>query len=202
MAILFPLILVPTYNSSGGDPIIFYSTVAGVLSGSVAGDHMSPISDTTVLSSLACDVTLVAHVVTQAPYVLCMVLFSIIFGTLPIGYDAWPNMVGVALGWVCSGLFVYFICVPVISPTGRWDLFTKFCCGRGDQNLVLLAEDTIKKANGDTVELREDGASEMHIKSVEDKDADSGDSVDKEEVLEAAVNDTAEVKGDTGEVEA
>lgn len=43
MAILFPLILVPTYNSSGGDATIFYATTAGVLSGSVAGDHVSPI---------------------------------------------------------------------------------------------------------------------------------------------------------------
>ena len=49
MSILFPLVLVPTFQSSGGDEVIFYSTVAGILFGSVAGDHMSPISDTTVL---------------------------------------------------------------------------------------------------------------------------------------------------------
>jgi len=40
MSILFPLILVPTYEASGGDAIIFYSVTAGVLSGSVAGDHV------------------------------------------------------------------------------------------------------------------------------------------------------------------
>ena len=37
MTILFPLIMVPTYQVAEGDPTIFYSTVAGVLSGSVAG---------------------------------------------------------------------------------------------------------------------------------------------------------------------
>jgi len=39
MSILFPLILLPTYQASDGDAIIFYSVTAGVLSGSVAGDH-------------------------------------------------------------------------------------------------------------------------------------------------------------------
>lgn len=48
MSILFPLLVIPTFQASQGDALIFYSTIAGVLSGSVAGDHMSPISDTTV----------------------------------------------------------------------------------------------------------------------------------------------------------
>ena len=47
MSILFPMVLLPTYNASGGDPTTFYATTAGILSGSVAGDHVSPISDTT-----------------------------------------------------------------------------------------------------------------------------------------------------------
>lgn len=94
MTILFPLLLVPTYNASNGDEIIFYAVVAGILSGSVAGDHMSPISDTTVLSSLATDCNLLAHVATQAPYVLIVSLLAVLLGTVPIGYGAWPNIVG------------------------------------------------------------------------------------------------------------
>ena len=70
MTILFPLLLIPTYDASGGDATMFYAIVAGILSGSVAGDHMSPISDTTVLSAMACECTLLAHVKTQAPYSL------------------------------------------------------------------------------------------------------------------------------------
>ena len=93
MTILFPLIMVPTYEVSNGDETIFYATVAGVLSGSVAGDHISPISDTvrlfifvfhilpptnqTVLSALACDCNLLAHVGTQIPYALAMIILSI-----------------------------------------------------------------------------------------------------------------------------
>jgi Na+/H+ antiporter NhaC len=82
---MFPLLSVPTYNACSGDPVIFYSTLAGILSGSVAGDHASPISDTTVLSALASECQLLAHVVTQMPYAIIMALLSIIVGTLPIG---------------------------------------------------------------------------------------------------------------------
>ncbi|KAG7373467.1 Na+/H+ antiporter NhaC-like protein [Nitzschia inconspicua] len=174
MSILFPLILLPTYISSEGDPLIFYAVVAGVLSGSVAGDHMSPISDTTVLTALACDVTLVAHVSTQAPYVLVIVLISVLFGTIPIGFDAWPNMVGIALGWVASLGFVYGICVPVISKTGRWDPFFKYCCGRRhDRELIeTITADCIKKFNGDAVETK--SAEEELLEDVDDLGKEKG----------------------------
>jgi len=147
MSILFPLILVPTYDASGGDAIIFYSVTAGVLSGSVAGDHVSPISDTTVLTSLACDCKLLAHVVTQAPYVIVTVLVSMLLGTIPIGYSDWPNIVGILLGALLIVLFVYFICVPVLSPTGRYDILTELYLSmklkRGQESeLVQLREDT------------------------------------------------------------
>jgi Na+/H+ antiporter family len=156
MSILFPLVLLPTYIASNGNPLIFYAVVAGVLSGSVAGDHMSPISDTTVLSALACDVTLMAHVGTQSPYVLIIVLISCLFGTIPIGFDAWPNMVGIAIGWLASLGFVYGVCVPVISSTGRWDPFFKYCClCRQDPDFIeTLTQDCIKKFNGETVEMK------------------------------------------------
>ena len=125
MSILFPLLLVPTYEASNGNEIIFYSTVAGVLSGSVAGDHVSPISDTTVLSALACDCQLLRHVVTQTPYVMVVVVISILFGTLPIGSETWPNIIGILIGCLVVALFSYFICVPVASPIGRYDIITE-----------------------------------------------------------------------------
>jgi hypothetical protein len=125
MTILFPLLLVPTYEASNGNEIIFYSTVAGVLSGSVAGDHISPISDTTVLSALSCDCQLLRHVTTQAPYVMVIVILSILVGTLPIGSEAWPNIIGILIGCVIVLLFTYFVCVPVASPTGRYDIITE-----------------------------------------------------------------------------
>ena len=152
MSILFPLIMVPTFRASGGDEKIFYSVVAGVLSGSVAGDHMSPISDTTVLTALACDCKLLPHVYTQAPYVLFTCIVSIILGTIPIGHGAWPNIVGILLGALITILFAVFYCQPVISATGKFDLFTEMVMKfNADSPLHALKEDTIKAHNEEAV---------------------------------------------------
>lgn len=41
-----------------------------MLGGAVFGDHCSPISDTTIMSSMASGVDHIAHVKTQSPYAL------------------------------------------------------------------------------------------------------------------------------------
>ena len=56
MGILMPLVIPLLWAVLGGievHPEIFYSAIACVLAGAVWGDHCSPISDTTILSSLA-----------------------------------------------------------------------------------------------------------------------------------------------------
>lgn len=149
MTILFPLICVPTYEVSNGDPTIFYATVAGILSGAVAGDHVSPISDTTVLSALASDCQLLNHVATQAPYSVLIAILSILFGTLPIGNATWPNIVGILLGVVAIVLAAYFLCVPILSETGRYDIFTRlWLLYKKDSPLHELQADTVKRHNG------------------------------------------------------
>lgn len=90
MAILYPLILPATwlvckesnfnYESSLA---IFHNVVSCVLAGSVLGDHCSPISDTTILSSLASSCNHIDHVKTQMPYALIVGVVSILFGTIP-----------------------------------------------------------------------------------------------------------------------
>jgi Na+/H+ antiporter NhaC len=44
--------------------------IGAVISGGVFGDHCSPISDTTIISSLAAECDVVEHVNTQLPYAL------------------------------------------------------------------------------------------------------------------------------------
>ncbi|MEA3370847.1 MAG: Na+/H+ antiporter NhaC family protein, partial [Campylobacterota bacterium] len=44
--------------------------IGAVISGGVFGDHCSPISDTTIISSLATECDVVEHVKTQLPYAL------------------------------------------------------------------------------------------------------------------------------------
>lgn len=93
MAILYPLILPASwlickesnfdYQSSLA---IFHNVASCVLAGSVLGDHCSPISDTTILSSLASSCNHIDHVKTQMPYALTVGSVSVIFGTIPSAF--------------------------------------------------------------------------------------------------------------------
>jgi len=65
-AILFP-IAIPMASAVGASVAL---TTAAVMGGGVFGDHCSPISDTTVISSLSAGVDHIEHVVTQIPYAL------------------------------------------------------------------------------------------------------------------------------------
>ncbi len=67
------------------DPILL-ATAAGVLSGAVFGDHCSPISDTTILSSQSAGCDHLTHIWTQAPYAALAAGVSVVLGTLPIGF--------------------------------------------------------------------------------------------------------------------
>lgn len=99
MAILFPIIIPLGKNLSqmSGMPeqamysIIIMSTGA-VLTGAIFGDHCSPISDTTIMSSLASGVDHIDHVATQMPYALFVGFIACIIGYLPAGYGFSPWM--------------------------------------------------------------------------------------------------------------
>lgn len=83
MSILFPIVISisTTYilnNPSGEIISIFYCSLASVLSGAVLGDHCSPISDTTILSSMATGCEHISHVQTQLPYALTVGGISVI----------------------------------------------------------------------------------------------------------------------------
>ena len=60
-------IAVPMAQSMGAD---VYLTIAATLGGGVFGDHSSPISDTTIISSMASASDHIDHVKTQLPYAL------------------------------------------------------------------------------------------------------------------------------------
>ena len=91
MSILVPVTVPMSIQLLGGegnqvvqDPI-FLSTFAGVLSGSVFGDHCSPISDTTVLSSTASGSDHIDHVRTQLPYALISGVIALLAGYIFTG---------------------------------------------------------------------------------------------------------------------
>ena len=58
--------------------ILVYAAVGAVVSGGLFGDHCSPVSDTTVLSSLGSACDHIDHVRTQVPYAITAAIISII----------------------------------------------------------------------------------------------------------------------------
>lgn len=84
MGILMPL-AIPLATSI--DPTHAYVTmnIGAVLTGAIFGDHCSPISDTTILSSMGAGCNHLDHVKTQIPYALSVATITVIFGYLPVG---------------------------------------------------------------------------------------------------------------------
>ncbi|WP_372371392.1 Na+/H+ antiporter NhaC family protein [Candidatus Uabimicrobium sp. HlEnr_7] len=96
MGLLFPLLIplgVDLSQQQLGLPLdlnnyILLGTLGSVLAGATLGDHCSPISDTTVMSSMASSCDHIDHVKTQSPYALTCGVISCVFGYLPIGFGA------------------------------------------------------------------------------------------------------------------
>ena len=112
MAILYPMMLPLAWTiceSSGLEMeqtlSIFYNVVSCVLAGSVLGDHCSPISDTTILSSLASSCNHIEHVRTQLPYALTVGIIALLAGTIPASYGM-PFYLSFALGILAMYLVI------------------------------------------------------------------------------------------------
>jgi Na+/H+ antiporter NhaC len=90
MAILMPIVIPLAHHhitiaSDASAQGIFLSTIAAVLAGATFGDHCSPISDTTVMSSMAASADHMDHVRTQLPYALFVGVISMLIGYIPVG---------------------------------------------------------------------------------------------------------------------
>jgi len=79
-AVVFPIALPLAYAISP-DPMFLTLVFGAILGGAVFGDQCSPISDTTILSSLACGCDLMDHVFTQLPMALTAAGISIFLYT-------------------------------------------------------------------------------------------------------------------------
>ena len=97
-------------TDSGTYTAVLLGTVASVLAGSVWGDHCSPISDTTILSSMASGSDHLAHVRTQLPYALTVGIVAILLGYLPSAFGV-PAGIGLIVGAV--------VLVGVVRGRGR-----------------------------------------------------------------------------------
>ncbi len=117
MAIVIPLAVPIAVSYITGDPassVLVLSTLSAVLSGSIFGDHCSPISDTTIMSSMASGADHMEHVKTQIPYALTGAAFTII-GYLIIGLSQtiFSTILALLVGLVGIIAVVRFIGKPV-----------------------------------------------------------------------------------------
>ena len=86
-------------------------TLAATLSGSVMGDHCSPIADTTILSSTGAQCKHLSHVMTQIPYALFAGAFSVL--AYLISGLLYTRGYGMMFGWGLGATFAAFLFVLV-----------------------------------------------------------------------------------------
>jgi Na+/H+ antiporter NhaC len=100
MAILIPLVVPLAAEidalrgiEAGVVTPLLLGAISSVLTGAVWGDHCSPISDTTILSSMASGSDHIDHVRTQMPYALMVGGVGLLMGSLPSAFGISP--------WIC-----------------------------------------------------------------------------------------------------
>ena len=97
MSILFPVVIPLAVAmgagvgfDSGNHYTVLLGVVSSIMAGSIFGDHCSPISDTTVMSSMASGCDHADHVRTQLPYALTVGVVAMLLGDIPTAYGLNP----------------------------------------------------------------------------------------------------------------
>lgn len=107
MGILMPL-AIPLSFALNPDPNFVVLNVGSVLTGAIFGDHCSPISDTTILSSMGSACDHIDHVKTQLFYALTVAVIAIVAGYIPAGLGM-PVYLTLPAGIALTGLAVRFL---------------------------------------------------------------------------------------------
>lgn len=157
--IVLPLLAVPLYVETEGNAELFYALVGAVFSGSVVGDHASPLSTSSILSSIMIECDLRDHALTQSPYILFVAFLSVLAGHIPSAFEKYPYYIGYAVGFFVMCMFVGFYCVDILNEEGKYDFITsQFVSGRYFKNTRLKdLQERICMANGiEIIEFEED----------------------------------------------
>ncbi len=115
MFIVMPIVVPIAYNFYGqgafaGNPNAYISMcIASVLAGSIFGDHCSPITDTTILSSIGAGCNNMDHVKSQIPYAVAAAAIAVLCGTLPAAFGISPVIL------IICGTAACFIVMRVIG---------------------------------------------------------------------------------------
>jgi len=103
MAILIPTAIPMAHALDGGYGLTTMISLGAVLDGAIFGDHCSPISDTTIMSSIASSCDLIEHVRTQLPYSLFVAGLALLCAYL-------PSALGLASRWSFLLALIVMVC--------------------------------------------------------------------------------------------
>jgi Na+/H+ antiporter NhaC len=123
MSIMIPIVIPLAYGTAESSGLsgpafepVLLGSIAAILSGAVFGDHCSPISDTTIMSSMSSSADHIDHVRTQLPYALTVGGASLLIGYLLSAFGV-PVIVSLALSIALLILVIRLIGKPVdIGP--------------------------------------------------------------------------------------
>ncbi|MFB6375141.1 MAG: Na+/H+ antiporter NhaC family protein, partial [Bradymonadaceae bacterium] len=111
MGILLPAMIPMAYHMTAGlesGELLLMMCFGAVLDGAIFGDHCSPISDTTVMSSIASSVDHIDHVRTQMPYALTSMAASVLVGYIGVAIGL-PILAAYGLGAILLLGVVLFV---------------------------------------------------------------------------------------------
>ena len=117
--ILIPITL-KAFSLEGGSPLAIIC-MSACMAGAVCGDHCSPISDTTIMSSAGAQCNHIAHVSTQLPYALTAAVVSFVVylfaGILQIFVPSYGANSAISLAFGIVLLTVVIVILRVVFPT-------------------------------------------------------------------------------------
>lgn len=150
---LLPIAIVVMPEANAG---LYYLTLSAVLAGAVYGDHVSPISDTTIMASSGAQCNHIDHVRTQLPYATIVAIISAITylagGFSAIKVRSYGGTVGIALGIATVLMAAVIITLYYLDRSGKLDKIE--AAFRRDKKVMPIAENssvaaTVEEDNND-----------------------------------------------------
>lgn len=109
MSILIPLVVPVAFIIDGSTyGLTTMISMGAVLDGAIFGDHCSPISDTTIMSSISTGCDHISHVRTQLPYSLFVAFLALVVGYIPASFGL-PSYFSLLIGTALMLVIIFLL---------------------------------------------------------------------------------------------
>lgn len=105
--ILIPIVTAMFPATDGTIPVLQVIGISACLAGAVCGDHCSPISDTTIMSSAGAECEHLNHVSTQLPYAMYVAIISFVCYLIAGFVQIWYVMLPISIAILIGSLFLF-----------------------------------------------------------------------------------------------